>query len=106
MDEPFFEFVNYNVISKPFNDAAAIVSEAMTEKQFKAALYIGHGIRVEKGENPMLWFIQDSQQMEAWQDSNITPTMMQILCTCRIVDLSEIRAKERFETLLNSEDKS
>lgn len=98
------ELVRYRVLGKPYSKWRAIVAElGESDTAFLIALREVHGIGIAKADDPMLYVIQDTQQMREFKDGGLNPTMLQLLLTSRVIALSEEDAKAKFEKLLKED---
>lgn len=95
---PVFDMVQYRILGKPYSSWRAILAETgESDTVFLIALRELHGLEINKEEDPFLFVTQDTQQMADLAESGVpNPTMLQILLTAKVIDLSEERAKERW----------
>jgi hypothetical protein len=97
-DPHALEFIKYRVIGKPYSKWRAIITEATGESDtlFRMGLYQAHNIRIEGTGDPMLYIIQDTNQMRELAEQGIhNPTSLQLLLSTKIISLSEQDAIDR-----------
>lgn len=95
------ELVKWRILGKPYDKWRAIIAEmGDSDTNFLRALREVHNIFIDKAENPMLYVVQDTQQMRLFTETGVSPTMLQILLTSKVIALSEQEATERFEKLM------
>lgn len=98
------ELVRFRVLGKPYSKWRAIIAElGESDTTFLIGLREIHGIGIAKNDDPMLYVVQDTQQMREFKDGGLNPTMLQILLTSRVIALTEEDAKARFEKLLTED---
>lgn len=94
------EKIGVNVISKHYSQVRQIMSESLggsTDTILKRALKEGHGIEFSITEDPILYFIVSSQQMELLEGAGTRePNMASLLGNAEIIDTDRERALIRF----------
>jgi len=90
------ELVRYRVWTKPYSAWRAILAETgASDTDFLIALRKLHGIEIDKKADPILFVVQDTQQMRILLDEGVpSPTMMQILLTSKSMALTHEEAVE------------
>lgn len=105
-DPRALELVKYRVLGKPYSKWRAIITEATGESDtlFKIALYQAHNIRIDGAEDPMVYIIQDTNQMRELAEVGVhNPTLLQLFLSTKIVSLSEEDALARMAAWLESQ---
>ena len=107
MKKPSLRETKYRVLPFTFSRLAAIMAEFdQSEAVLRDALFIGHGISVPVDARAMtLYFVVTSDQMEDLADHRVpSPTVMQLLGTCRHIGISEDDAVQRFKAAVKAEN--
>lgn len=95
------ELVRYRVLGKTYSKWRAIIEElGESDTNFLRALRDVHGIFIDKKDDPMLYVIQDTQQMRLFQQDGVSPTLLQILLTSKVIALSEQEVLDKIEKVL------
>lgn len=100
---PKLELVKFRILGKPYSKWRAIITEATGESDtlFRMGLFQAHNIRIDGQGDPMLYIIQDTAQMRQLAEEGVhNPTILQLLLSTRIIDLTEQGAKDRMEKWL------
>ena len=99
------DLIGYNIVSKRYSQVRAIFAElGQSDTILLMALKKGHGIVIDKDQDPDLFFIVSSQQMGLMKDNNIpNPTWLQILGTSPVIATTAEDAKTRFESMMKGD---
>lgn len=100
-----FDLVKFRVLGKPYSKWRAIIAEmGESDTAFLIGLKQLHGLDIEKDADPMLYVIQDTQQMDELKRSGVeNSTLLQILLTSRVIDTDQAKAEERFRAILEAQ---
>jgi len=100
------ELVKHRVLGKPYSKWRAIIAETgESDTAFLIGLKELHSITIDKKADPMLYVVQDTQQMRLLAESGVeNPTTLQILLTSRVIDLDEDNAHQRFAKYLERQN--
>lgn len=99
------ELVRFRVLGKTYSKWRAIIAElGESDTNFLRALKECHGITINKREDPMLYVTQDTRQMRHFAEAKVSPTLLQILLTGKVIALTEEECKEKFERQLRLEN--
>lgn len=96
------DFVHYRIVSRSYSSVAAIMAEFEADPDIlPQALLIGHGIKIDRGRDPTLYIVLDSEMMQKMKDNRIdNPTLMQMIGTSRVIRLTKEKAAEDFEAMM------
>jgi hypothetical protein len=100
------DLIGYKIVMKLYSQVRMIFAElGESDTLLLRALRDGHGIQFNSLiEDPMLYFVVGSDQMEALKESGAgNPTFLQLLGTCEVIDTNKERAMQRFEKLKRGE---
>jgi len=100
------ELVRHRVLGKVYSKWRAIIAETgESDTAFLIGLKELHGITIDKKSDPMLYVVQDTQQMRLLSESGVeNPTTLQVLLTSRVIDLDEDNAHQRFAKYLEKQN--
>lgn len=106
-DPNALELIKYRVIGKPYSKWRAIISEAtggQSDTLFRQGLNIAHKIFIDDSSDPMLFVIQDTNQMRELLEQGVgNPTLCQILLSTKIIDTTEQGALDRMAAWLEAQ---